>query len=126
MADIIGDRVFDEGLTILTTDVENLYICTSQPTTFTEASTTYKIGTKATPTITGPTEGGAGGGLQVTVSAISDGVVNSNGDAAWFALTDDSNSELLISGNLGSTQAIVTGSPFSLTTFYIQLQDPTT
>lgn len=125
MADIIGDRVFDEGLDILTTDVENLYICSSQPTTFTEASSTYKLATKASPTITGPTDGGAGGGRMVTVSAITDGVVNSNGTAAWFALTDDSNSELLISGNLASSLAIATGSPFTLTAFNIQFPDPT-
>ena len=125
MADIIGDRVFDEGLTILTTDVEYLYICDTQPTNFTEASVTYMLGYKATPTITGPTDGGAGGGRQVTVSAISDGVVDSAGTAAWFALTDNSNTELLISGNLASSLAIATGSPFTLTAFNIQFPDPT-
>lgn len=125
MADIIGDRVFDEGLTILTTDVENLYICHTQPTTFAEASTTYKLGTKAAPTITGPAAGDVSG-RKVTVSAISDGVVDANGDAAWFALCDNSNSELLVSGNLAATQAIVTGSPFSLTAIDVELPAPTT
>lgn len=125
MADIIGDRVFDEGLTILTTDVENLYICNAQPTTFTEASVTYKIGTKAAPTITGPTAGDVSG-RKVTISAISDGVVDANDTAAWFALCDNSNSELLVSGNLGSSQAIVTGSPFSLTAIDVELPAPTT
>lgn len=125
MADILGDRVFDEGLGILTTDVENMYICSSQPTTFTEAQTTYKLGTKASPTITGPTDGTTG--RSVNVSTFSDGVVNSAGDAAWFALTDDSNSELLVSGNLGSTVGVATGSPWSLTTgIEVNIPDPTT
>lgn len=126
MADLLHDDIFDTGLTQLTTVVENLYICSSQPTTFTEASSTYKLGTKASPTITGPTDGGAGGGRQVTVSAISDGVVDSNGDAAWFALCDDSLSKLLVSGNLAGTVSVVTGSPFTLTAFNIQIPDPTT
>ena len=124
MADIIHDDIFDTGLTQLTTLVENLYICSSQPTTFAEAQTTYKLGTKATPTITGPTDGGAGGGRRVTVSAITDGVVNSAGNAAWFALCDDSLSKLLISGNLASALDIATGSPWTLTAFDIQLPDP--
>jgi len=126
MPDIIHDDIFDTGLSQLTTVVENLYICDTQPTTFAEASSTYKLGTKASPTITGPTDGGAGGGRQVTVSAISDGVVDSAGTAAWFALTDDSLSKLLVSGNLASSLAIATGSPFTLTAFNIQIPDPTT
>lgn len=125
MADIIHDDIFDNGIGILTTDVENLYICDTQPTTFTEASSTYKLGTKASPSITGPTDGGAGGGRKVDVGAISDGVVNSAGTAAWFALTDDSASKLLISANLASSLAIATGSPFTLTAFEIQIPDPT-
>ncbi len=126
MADIIGDRVFDSGLDILTTDVEYMYICDTQPTTFTEASVTYMLGYKATPTITGPTDGDTSG-RKVTVSTFSDGTVDSAGDAAWFALTDNSNSELLVSGNLGSTVGVATGSPWSLTTAIdVELPDPTT
>lgn len=125
MADIIGDRVFDEGLGILTTDVEYMYICSAQPTTFAEASVTYMLGYKATPTITGPTDGTTG--RSVNVSTFSDGVVDAAGNAAWFALCDNSNSELLISGNLGSTVGVATGSPWSLTTgIEVNIPDPTT
>lgn len=126
MADIIHDDIFDTGLTQLSTLVENLYICDTQPTTYAEASATYKLGTKATPTITGPSDGGAGGGRAMNVNAISDGVVDAPGDAAWFALCDDSLSKLLVSGNLGAVLAIATGSPFTLTAIDIQIPDPTT
>ena len=125
MADLLADEVFDDGLQAIIDTCENLYICDTQPTTFTEASVTYKLGTKATPTITGPAEGGAGGGRAVQVSAITDGVVDAAGDAAWFALTDDSLSILLVSGNLGAVLAIATGSPFTLTAIDIQIPDPT-
>lgn len=126
MVDTLHNDVFDAGLTPLTTIVENLYICSSQPTTFTEASSTYKLGTKASPTITGPTDGGAGGGRQVTVSAITDGVVDATGNAAWFALTDDSLSKLLVSANLDSAQDVTLGNDFTLTAINIQIPDPTT
>ena len=124
MADILHDDIFDNGLNALL-NAENLYICSSQPTTFTEAQSTYKLGTKASPSFTGPSDGGAGGGRAMQVDAITDGVVNSAGDAAWFAITDDSESKLLVSGNLGATLAIALGSPWTLTAFDIQIPDPT-
>jgi len=126
MADILHNDIFDTGLSQLTTVVENLYICNALPTTFTEASSTYKLGTKATPTITGPTDGGAGGGRQVTVSAISDGTINTTGTASHFALTDDSLSKLLVAGDLASSQSVTSGNPFTLTAINIQIPDPTT
>lgn len=126
MADYLHDDIFDTGLSQLTTVVENLYICSQQPTTFTEASSTYALGSKASPTITGPTDGGAGGGRQVTVSAISDGSVTADGTATHFALTDDSLSKLLVAANLASSQAVTNGNPFTLTAINIQIPDPTT
>jgi len=126
MADYLHDDIFDTGLSQLTTIVENLYICNALPTNFTEASSTYKLGTKATPTITGPTDGGAGGGRQVTVSAISDGTINTTGTASHFALTDDSATKLLVAGDLASSQSVTSGNPFTLTAINIQIPDPTT
>lgn len=124
MADIIADVVFDDGLNALLNG-ENLYICSSQPTTFTEASVTYKLGTKAGPSFTGPSNGGAGGGRQMVIDAITDGVVDAAGTAAWFALCDNSASLMLVSGNLGATLAIALGSPWTLDAITIQLPDPT-
>jgi len=124
MADILADEVFDDGLNALLT-AENLYICDTQPTTFTEASVTYMLGYKASPGLTGPGEGGAGGGRQMEIDAITDGVVDAAGDAAWFALCDDSESLLLVSGNLGAVLSIALGSPWTLDAVVIQLPDPT-
>lgn len=125
MPDFIANEVFDTGLSQLTTIVENLYICNAQPTTFAEASSTFKLGTKASPSITGPTDGGAGGGRQVTVGAISDGTVDATGTASHFALTDDSASLLLIAGDLAATQSVTLGNTFTLTAINIQIPDPT-
>ena len=60
MADVatLHDDVYDNGLEAgLRAVVENLYICNAMPTTFAEASSTFKIGTKATPTITAGEDG---------------------------------------------------------------------
>jgi len=123
MADYLHDDVFDSGLSVLDTLVENLYICSTLPTTFTEASSTYKLGTKATPTVSAPADR-AGGGRKVTVSAITDGAVSANGTAGFYALTDDSLSKLLAQGDLASTQVVTNGNTFTLTSFDIGIPDP--
>jgi len=119
----LHDSVFDNGLSVLDTDVENLYICSQEPTTFAEASSTYKLGTKAGPTVGAPADR-AGGGREVVVSAISDGVVNATGTATHYALTDDSGSLLLATGALAASQAVTSGNPFTLTSFAIGIPDP--
>jgi hypothetical protein len=123
MADFLHDDVFDSGLSVLTTLTENLYICSSLPTTFTEASSTYKLGTKATPTVGSPADR-SGGGREVTISAITDGTVGANGTAGFYALTDDSASKLLAQGDLNSTQVVTSGNTFTLTSFKIGIPDP--
>lgn len=49
MAAIVHDDVLDAALNTIKTNTENLYICSTQPATFAEASSTYKLGAKATP-----------------------------------------------------------------------------
>jgi hypothetical protein len=123
MADYLHDDVFDSGLSVLDTLVENLYICSTLPTTFAEASSTYKLGVKATPTVSAPADR-SGGGREVTISAITDGSVTATGTAGFYALTDDSASKLLAQGDLASTQAVTSGNTFTLTSFKIGIPDP--
>ena len=123
MADYLHNDVYDNGLAPLTTIIENLYICSQQPTTFTEASVTYKLGTKAIPGITGPTAKG-GGGREVTVGAITGGSVTATGTASHFALCDDSASKLIAAGDLAAPQGVTSGNPFTLTSFTIGIPAP--
>jgi len=126
---LLHNDVFDNGLGSLKTTVnnditENLYICSTLPTTFTEASVTYKVGTKAAPQVATPSER-TGGGREVVVAAINDGVVNTNGGSAgYYALTDDSASKLLAAGALSSAQTVYTANPFTLAAFAIGIPDP--
>jgi hypothetical protein len=123
MADFLHDDVFDNGLNTLTNNTENLYVCSSLPATFAEASSTYKLGTKATPTISAPADR-TGGGRKVTVSAITDGAVSATGTGGFYALTDDSASKLLAAGDLSATQGLTSGNTFTLTSFDIGIPDP--
>ena len=123
MAAILHDRVYDNGLTVLDTEADKLYIDSTQATTYTEAITTYALGVKNTPTVSAPADR-TGGGREVTVSAITDGSVTGTGTAGFYALVDSSNTRLLAAGPLSATQAVTSGNTFTLTSFKIGIPDP--
>ena len=125
MAAYIHDDILDAALSYISTNCENMYICSNEPTTFAEASTTYKLGTKASPSF-GSITGGDVSGRKLPVNAVSDGVVNSAGNANYVALTDDSATKLLAVQALSAQKAIETGSPWTLTAWDLELPDPTT
>ena len=119
----IGNNVFDSGLDYLDTNGSHLYICSQEPTTYTEAITTYALGSKATPTISAPADA-AGGGREVTVSAITDGSVSADGTATHFAIVYATGTELLVTGALSASQSVTNGNTFTLTEFKVTLPDP--
>ena len=120
---LIGDQVFDNGLGVFNTEGEQLDICSQEPTTFAEAQTTYSLGQKVGPTISTPADRGAGG-REVTVSAITDGAVDADGDASHWAITDTTNSRLLAAGPLSAPETVTNGNTFTLTQFLIGIPDP--
>ena len=123
MPAIFHNDIYDTGISQLTTVVETLFICSSQPTTYAEA-VAATLGSKAAPAITGPKDK-AGGGREVTVGAISDGAVTVNGTAAYFALVDDSASKMLVSQALSASQSVTAGNPFTTTSHKVGIPAPT-
>ena len=115
MASYINDRVFDNGLTVLDTEVTALVICSALPATFTEANTTYKLGTKASPNVT--LTDGSSSGRAANVAQITDGSVSANGTASHWALIDVTNSRLLAASTLSATQVVTNGNTFTLPAF---------
>ena len=119
---LIADQALDAALSYIGTNCENLYICSTEPTTFAQASSTYKLGVKATPSIGTPENGTSG--RKIVVAAITDGTVSATGTAGFVALTDDSASLLLAVKELSATQAVTSGNTFTLTEFDITIPDP--
>lgn len=119
----LGDRVFDNGLTVLDTEANRLDICSTEPTTYTQATTTYTLGNKTSLSIGAPADR-TGGGREVTVAAFTDGSVTASGTAAYYAITDTTNSRLLATGALSSSQAVTSGNTFSISSFKIGIPDP--
>lgn len=119
----LADRVYDNGLTILDTEATRLDICSTEPTTYAQATTTYTLGNKTSLSVSAPAAR-AGGGREVTISSFTDGSVTANGTAAFYALTDPANSRLLATGSLSASQAVTSGNTFSIASFKIGIPAP--
>jgi hypothetical protein len=104
-------------------DADALYLCTQEPTTFTEASSTYACGVKTSPTI-GAVGDRTGGGRKRTVAAISDGDVTAVETPTHWALTKSSGSLLRATGALTNGQLLVNvDNTFTLAAFDIGVPD---
>lgn len=119
----ISDYVLDAALSKLDTEANALYICSAEPTTYTEATATVALGNSTAVSISAPSDRPAGG-RQVSVEAISGGSITATGTAGFYALVDTSNSRLLATGPLAATQAVTQGNAFNLDTFLISIPDP--
>jgi hypothetical protein len=116
----IADTVFDNGLTTLDPAGTRLDICSTEPTTYTEATSTYSVGYSAVNT--GASEDGGVSGRRVVIPAISTGSVTVSGTAAFWALTDGSTT-LYATGSLAVSQSVTAGNTFSLDTISITIRD---
>lgn len=118
----INDRVFDNGLTVLDTEANRLDICTQEPTTYTEATSTYTKGNKTSLSVGAP-EDRSPSGRKVIVAAISGGTVSGSGTVTHWAIVDTGNTRLLATGALSASQAVTSGNTFSATAFDIGIPD---
>jgi hypothetical protein len=116
----IADTVFDNGLTIVDTNGTRLDICSSEPTTYSEATSSLTLGNDTVNT--GAPTNGATDGRRVIVPAITAGTVTGTGTAAFWALTNGSDT-LYATGSLSSSQAVTTGNTFSLDAVSITIRD---
>ncbi len=119
----LNDRVLDFGLNVLDTEANRLDICHTEPTTYAQATSTYTVGNKTSLNVGSPAAR-SGGGREVTVPAISDGVITATStgasdDAQYWAITDTVNSRLLAAGSLAASQMVTSGNTFTLAAFKI-------
>lgn len=124
MAAFINDRVFDNGLTVLDTESTGIYLCSQQPTTYTEAITTYALAAKSSGYTSGSPADGASSGRRVTFPAVTDGTCSATGTATHFAVVDSVNSRLLVTHTLSASVATATGATMTLAAFDVTKPDP--
>lgn len=117
----INDEVFDQGLDYADANGTRVDICSQEPTTYTEATSTYTLGNSTVNT--GAAQDGAVSGRRVIVPAISGASVTGSGTASHQALTNGSDT-LIATQALSSPQAVTTGNTFDLTAWSITFPDP--
>ena len=115
----INNEVFDQGLDYADTNGTRIDICSQEPTTRTEAITTYTLGNDTVNT--GAPEAGATDGRRVIVPAIAAGTVTGTGTATHWALT--SGTVLIATGALTGSQAVTSGNTFTLDAISIGIRD---
>lgn len=117
----IADTVFDNGLTVITTNGDRLDICSSEPATY-AAVATASLGNSVV--TTGSPANGAVDGRRVIVGAITAGTVTATGTATHWALTDGTG-VLYATGALAASQAVTSGNTFTLDAISITIRDAT-
>jgi len=115
------DAAKDALLSYIRTNTTQLFICSALPSTYAEASSTYKLGVKASPTISTATDDGTTG-RKITISAITDGTVSASGTASHVALC--SADTLLAAYPLNAGVSVTSGYVFTLTEHDVNLPDP--
>lgn len=119
MASIHADAQ-DALLNVIASNATVLHICSSEPANYAGVAA-VSLGTKTTPTFTGPVAGDVSG-RKITVDAITDGSVSADGTASHWAIVDGT--RLLAAGALSATQAVTNGNTFTLDAFDIEQPDP--
>jgi hypothetical protein len=123
MADNVASRVLDNGLSVLDTEADKVFICSQEPTTYAEASATYALGVKAfaVGAVFGAPAAGSPNGRKVSSAAITDGSVTATGTATHVAVVDSVNSRLLAVTSLLAPQAVTSGNLFTLGSWDVRL-----
>ena len=118
------DRIFQDGLNIVDTEVTHLRLLSASRDDLIFSSVAgVTLGTKVTPAVVAATDRGAGG-MKITISAITDGTVSGTGTATHFVLTDDDTSDVLVAGAISASQVVTSGNIFTLTEFTVGIPDP--
>lgn len=119
----LNDNIFDSGLSYAVTNGTRVDICSTEPTTYTEATATNTLGNKTSITMDAISNG-AIDGRKTATPAITDGSVTTGGTAAFWAITDNA-SILVATGSLTATQTVTGGNTFTLDAISITLRDAT-
>jgi hypothetical protein len=114
----LADRVLDLGLNVLTTEATRFDWCSTEPTTYAQATGSASLANKTSLAVGSPASR-TPSGRRVTVPAISDGAGTADGTATSWALTDPANSRLLATGALASSVGIANGNLVTVAAFDI-------
>lgn len=125
MAKIVHDDVLDGALNIVKNNATRICVCSTQPTTHTEALTTYMLAIKTITSadFTGPANGDTNG-RKLTSNQHSGVSVTNSGTAQHIAFVDFANNKLLYVTTCTS-QSLTAGNTVTVPVWDIEIADPT-
>lgn len=125
MAAFLNDRVLDFGVNELTSNANRVDLCSQAPTTYAEATSTYTMGNKTAISFGSPAD--ATSGRKVVLTAVTGGSLTATGNVTHYAITDTSNSRLLVVQAVASSPVAVTsGDTWAFTgDVEVNIPDPT-
>lgn len=123
MAAKFEDRVLDLGLNVLDTETTHVELCSQQPANYTEASSTYNLGTMnfGAGAVFGSPAARSPNGRKVAAVAVTAGVITGNGTATYEAWTDHANSRLHGAAPLVASQVVTSGNSWARASYDVGL-----
>ncbi len=118
----LSSYVLDNGLQAIDALADKIYVCSQEPTTYSEATTTgtYALGVNdfgsAGGAINGTMSDATPNGRSITTNAITGGTFLQSGTVVAWAVVDSANSRLLATGSV--TSIAITGA-FNMNAFVI-------
>ena len=124
MAKSVHDDVLDSALNYIKNNSTRICVCNAQPTTYTEAVTTYKLAIKTiiSTDFTGPANGDISG-RKLTSNQHTGITVDTTGTATHIALADSATSKLLFVTTCTS-QALTAGNTVTIPAWDDEIADP--
>lgn len=119
MAKFIPDAILDAMLASFVGD--NVHVCSTQPTTYTEAATTYKLATKAITSGNYALANGNVSGRKNTLTPPTAASITTSGTATHVAITL---STALLAVTTCTSQALTSGGTVDIGAFALEIADP--
>ncbi len=122
---VLGPRVLDVGLSALDAECDAIYVCSSEPTTYSAATTAGAVALGSKSFTQGSVFGAPGAGSpdgRTTASvAITNGNVTNSGTISHWAAVDSTTSRLLARGAVTGGVAVTGGQTFTLEAITVNL-----
>lgn len=118
----LSDTVLDQALQYITDNADRLDLCSQEPTTYAQATSTYSLGRRVDIAFAAPSNRTAGG-RRVLLATTEFGETTANGTATHWALTDTTGTALLATGPLASSQPMMLGATFNTGAISIGIPD---
>lgn len=125
MAKWANDNMMDAALDYIRGNCDKMIVCSAQPTTYTEAVTTYALADVAMTVNTDYTlANGSTSGRKITTAAKNDVTIDASGTATHIALVKTGDTTLRYVTTCTS-QALTSGGTVDIPAWAIEVADPT-